>query len=96
MNPCMAKARLGRHPVSAQSGPSKNGTPGSGTGEEVYPIPVHLVHQLFSPVYKSWIADAGKLCGQGRIERGIVACAVVQQALAEGLHEDVYEGDRTM
>ena len=93
INPCMAKARLGRHPVSAQAGPSKNGTPGSGSGEEVYPIPVHLVHQLFSPVYKTyWMADAGRQCGQGKFERGIVACAVVQQALAEGLHEDVYEG----
>ncbi len=45
--PCNAKNTLGRHLVSAQSGPTSNGTPGSGTGENVYPIPSRLVKQLF-------------------------------------------------
>ena len=87
------KARLGKHPVSAQAGPSKNGTPGSGMGEEVYdPIPVQLVHTLVSPVYQNGLADTDVVCGQDKTERGIVACAVIQQALADGLHEDVYTG----
>jgi hypothetical protein len=88
-DPCKAKARLGKHPVSAQAGPSKDGTPGSGTGEHVYPIPVHLVHTLFGPVYADWRSEVSEGKDDQRIERSMVACAVIQQALAEGPHEEV-------
>jgi hypothetical protein len=88
-NPCMAKARYGKHPVSAQSGPSRNGTPGSGSGEEVYPIPVQLVNALFSPAYEDWLKDADMQCGQDRMERAAAAAEVIHQALADGIHGDV-------
>jgi hypothetical protein len=103
-NPCQAKARLGKHPVSAQSGPSRNGTPGSGSGEEVYPIPVQLVHTLFGPVFREWKGGSGACvpewrldmesrCGEARTDSAMVASAVIHQALAESLHEDVDEDE---
>ena len=88
-NPCKTKTRLGKHPVSAQAGPSKDGTPGSGTGENVYPIPVHLVHTLFGPVYVDWNTEDSEGMNDQRVERSMVACAVIQQALADFPHEGV-------
>ena len=37
------------HLSTSQSGPSRNGTLGSGSGKNVYPIPVALVLALFRP-----------------------------------------------
>jgi hypothetical protein len=45
--PCRYKHEHGVHRVSSQSGPSKNGTPGSGKPKNVYPIPSLLVKKLF-------------------------------------------------
>ena len=88
-NPCRSKARLGKHSVSAQSGPSKGGTPGSGAGELVYPIQVHLVHTLFGPAYTWWKTEASWEADDQRVERSMVPCAVMQQALGDSPHEGV-------
>ena len=49
-HPCKERAERGRHPVTAQSGPSKSGTPGSGSDVAVYLIPQKLLAQLFAPM----------------------------------------------
>ena len=86
-DPCPAKKRYGRHTVSAQAGPSRNGTPGSGSGEHVYPIPIKLVHELFGEAYADWRDEhPARTDGRG-IEQGIVACALIQQALSDVPYE---------
>jgi len=43
---CPAKARTGRHSVTAQAGPTPS-APGAGPGENVYPLPSGLTRHLF-------------------------------------------------
>ena len=46
--PCAIKRKHGRHLMTAQSGDSSDGTPGSGSGEAVYGLPPRLVRYLFT------------------------------------------------
>jgi hypothetical protein len=50
LTPCAHRATLGFHPVTAQSGPSKSGTQGSGSAAAVYPIPQKLLQELLTSV----------------------------------------------
>jgi hypothetical protein len=43
---CPQKASLGHHPTTAQSGPSSNAS-GSGSGENVYPLPSDMTAHIF-------------------------------------------------
>lgn len=43
---CATRNKLGKHLQSAQAGPTTGGTPGSGSGENVYPLPRKLVRLL--------------------------------------------------
>ena len=45
-DPCDHVQLSGKHPVVAQAGPSKNGTPGMGSGENGYAIPINLTQEL--------------------------------------------------
>jgi hypothetical protein len=60
--PCRYKHDHGVHRVSSQSGPSKNGTPGSGNPKNVYPIPSLLVKALFEKALQG-TTRAGTLDG---------------------------------
>jgi len=51
--PCDNVQKHGIHLVTAQSGPSKNGTPGSGSAAAVYPIPQKLLDELLSAIPNS-------------------------------------------
>jgi hypothetical protein len=53
-DPCPNRAEAGRHPVTAQSGPSRGGTPGSGSGEHVYPVPLELTTELLYEPMQGW------------------------------------------
>ena len=48
--PCKSKRRDGRHTATAQSGPSANGTAGSGGARYSQCIPSGLLYKLFSPL----------------------------------------------
>ena len=50
-NPCPDRAAFGKHLQTAQSGPA-HGTPGSGRGVNVYPIPSSLLEELFSGLFE--------------------------------------------
>jgi len=45
-NPCPSNETYGYHLVSAQSGPTRKGVPGSGKVDNVYPIPKKLMSRL--------------------------------------------------
>ena len=62
-DPCEHRAQSGRHPRVAQAGPSSNGTPGMGPGENVYAIPLDLSAELLWEPMENWSAqDAGTAC----------------------------------
>jgi len=49
--------------VVAQAGPSKNGTPGMGSCENVYAIPINLTKELLWQPLQNWDAqDIGTAC----------------------------------
>ena len=53
---CKQKAKLGHHEVTAQSGPSSSGSrsiQGSGSGENVYPLPSRLISYIFRKALQS-------------------------------------------
>jgi hypothetical protein len=52
---CADKALHGQHLVSAQSGPTHGGTPGSVTGENVYPLPHRLTSHIFRQALRGLI-----------------------------------------
>jgi hypothetical protein len=56
---CKQKELLGRHGVTAQAGPSASSV-GSGSGENVYPLPSKLVAHLFSTALASLETHAPK------------------------------------
>jgi hypothetical protein len=55
-DPCRHKAEQGKHPTTAQGGPTKGGTPGSGSGESVYPVPLGLTTELLHEPMQQWRA----------------------------------------
>lgn len=46
--PCPHKARYGHHAMTAQSGSTSSGVPGSGGGKNVYPLPSRLVCHIYN------------------------------------------------
>jgi hypothetical protein len=48
-DPCETRAFLGRHRQTAQSGPTRGGTPGSGNREAVYGLPAPLLRKRLFP-----------------------------------------------
>jgi hypothetical protein len=56
--PCEAYRLNKKHAATAQCGPSKDGTKGSGSAEAAYPIPAPLVHQLFDAAIAEWEEEA--------------------------------------
>jgi hypothetical protein len=44
--PCEAQRQHGRHLVTAQAGPTRTGTPGSGSATAVWPVPYPLIREL--------------------------------------------------
>ena len=62
-DPCKHVQATGKHPIYAQGGPSKDGTPGMGSGENVYAIPLDLTRELLWQPLQGWSAqDAGTAC----------------------------------
>ena len=93
--PVHGEGALWEAPGERTIGPlAERDPPGSGSGEEVYPIPVQLVNTLFSPAYEDWLKDTDARCGRDRTERAAAAAEVMHQALTDGIHGDVesYEG----
>lgn len=52
--PCVLKDKLGKHPVVAQHGAARDGTPGSKSAVALYPVPARLVDALLAPAYRKW------------------------------------------
>jgi site-specific DNA-cytosine methylase len=48
--PCKSVKKYGKHTVTCQSGPSKDGTPGMKNAHNVYPVPTKLTTYLFSQI----------------------------------------------
>lgn len=48
--PCKSVITYGKHTVTCQAGPSKNGTPGMKNAHNVYPVPIKLTSYLFNQI----------------------------------------------
>ena len=57
---CDFRKQNGRHAETAQAGPSRDGTPGSGGARNVYPLPAPLLRALFRSLKFSHAISAAR------------------------------------